>query len=42
MDGPSKGIREPHEVKKISFDLGVNRTYKVKKNYLMWFPDPLY
>ena len=24
---PSKGIREPHEVKKNSFDLGGNRTH---------------
>ena len=27
---PSKGIREPHEVKKKSFDLGGNRTHDLR------------
>ena len=39
--GPSKGIREPHEVKKKSFDLGGNRTRDLRIRSTVTLPTEL-
>ena len=39
--GPSKGIREPHEVKKKSFDLGGNRTQDLRIRSTVALPTEL-
>ena len=38
---PSKGIREPHEVKKKSFDLGGNRTHDLRIRSTVTLPTEL-
>ena len=38
---PSKEIREPHEVKKISFDLGGNRTHDLRIRSTVTLPTEL-
>ena len=39
--GPSKGIREPHEVKKKSFDFGGNRTHDLRIRSTVTLPTEL-
>ena len=38
---PSKGKQEPHEVKKISFDLGGNRTHDLRIRSTVTLPTEL-
>ena len=38
---PSKGIREPHEVKKTSFNLGGNRTHDLRIRSTVTLPTEL-
>ena len=38
---PSKGIKEPHEVKKNSFDLGGNRTHDLRIRSTVTLPTEL-
>ena len=38
---PSKGIREPQEVKKKSFDLGGNRTHELRITFTVTLPTKL-
>ena len=38
---PSKGIREPHEAKKKSFDLGGNQTHDLRNRSTVTLPTEL-